>query len=155
MPLHASEAILLEIGRITVWQSRLEGQLAFLLSKLSGDGELVGLPARPSHADLATQIQQRLITNLGNGHVYVNEFKAVRRQIEEVVSRRNKVVHSIWSLGPDFDPNVGTRIPRTKIHRDQTDFVSVRVEDLKALSLDFEALDWAVSELRIRLCEER
>jgi hypothetical protein len=152
MPLAVSKKILCEIGQITVWQSRLEAQMALFLRELPNDPGATKLPARPSHHDLSRVLKDRLNRKYGSRHPYVLQLAEIAKKIEDVVSRRNKVVHSMWSFGPEFDPTIGTRFSTTDPPQSRIDYVEVSVADLEEISLEFECVEFAVSDLRVRSC---
>lgn len=154
MPLYVTEPIILEIGRITIWQSRLEAQITGLLAELDercGPGTKEPLSARSGIHQLRSRLEERLSQCVGSVHPQFLRFVGLKDKFEAAVEQRNEVVHSVWGVGRDFDRSAATRISRIPTVNQERNFASVEVDDLRAISRAFEALDWEVSDILVQL----
>jgi hypothetical protein len=152
MPLHAPDAVLLEIGRIAVWFSRIERQLVILLDEFA---QLVeDETAIPSgFHKLAERTDTVLRKQFGEQHPYHERFKEFRVQMDSLVKERNAAVHSLWSFGPSFDSSTAVRIETESRHKQMPpEATVVSTEHLRDLVARLEGLDWEISDLRVRIC---
>jgi hypothetical protein len=152
MPIYAPDAVLLEIGRIAVWFSRIERQLVLLLdefAKIVGDEEKI-----PSgFHKLADRTDTVLRERFGEQHRYHERFKRFRVGMDALVKERNTAVHSLWSFGPTFDSSTAVRIETERRHKQiPPETTVVPIEQLRDLAARLEGMDWEISDLRVRIC---
>src|ERR1041384_5649646 len=116
MEITVSEPILLEIGRITVYQTHIEGQMGLFIRVLLYLDEARGdiLTAGLRIIELLEILNALLVNEFGDNHKHVERFKKFRQALEENKRERNKLVHSMWSFGPTFD---GDSAMRHKVRR--------------------------------------
>src|ERR1043165_7043595 len=112
MTLTISNDFLQEIGRIAVLQSHIEGGLAIVIANLAGVETRVGdALTKPLSFRALSQITFSLLKlrekEIGN---HREEAAALVRRSCDAEAHRNEIVHSMWSFGPDFDPQVVSRL---------------------------------------------
>jgi hypothetical protein len=141
MTLTISNDFFQEIGRIAVLQSHIEGGLAIVITNLAGVETRVGdALTKPLSFRALSQIAFSLLKlrekEIG-GHG--EEAAALIRRSCDAEARRNEIVHSMWSFGPDFDPQVVSRLklsgtpPALKGH-------AVSIEDVRAIVAEMEEI---------------
>jgi hypothetical protein len=152
MPLNAPDAVLLEIGRIAVWFSRIERQLVLLLDEFA---EIVEDEEKiPSgFHKLAERTDTVLRRRFGEQHRYHERFKKFHVEMESLVKERNTAVHSLWSFGPTLDSSTAVRIVTERRHKQiPPEATVVPIEQLQDLVARLEGMDCEISDLRVRIC---
>jgi hypothetical protein len=142
MSLTISEDFLLEIGRVSVLQSHIEGGLAIIITNLAGVERAVGdvftkyLLSFKNLAETATSLLKLRAAEIGQRGTHAAELIDRAWKAED---RRNQFVHSMWSYGPDFDRDVVTRLklsgrpPELKAH-------TVSIDDVRGLAAEMEEI---------------
>jgi hypothetical protein len=153
MPLTVPDNVLLEIGRITVWQARIERQLVVLLEELAHVSKHCGTVIPTGFHRLAKEVERVLEQEFGAGHRYYVRFEAFKAAMTSLVNERNLAVHSLWSFGPTFDSSTAVRTVTEKSHKQVLpESTVVPIEELRGLVDRFESMDWEISDLRVRMC---
>lgn len=156
MPLTVSDAILSEIGRIAVYQSHVEGQMGLFIRELLNLDEPKGnavIAALRLHG-LADLLEALLQDRFGANHRHVKRMKSIRKDLEDRARERNEVIHSMWAFGASLKPDVATRI-RIRKSRSQgaaRQATQVTSNQLRETAKGLEYLDWAISDMRVRVC---
>ncbi|MDQ3819959.1 MAG: hypothetical protein M3362_20105 [Acidobacteriota bacterium] len=158
MSLSVSDEILCEIGRIAVYQSHIEGQMALFIQGLlyldETEGNLVTLNLSFwEHMDLLGSL---LRNEFGAQSKYVGTFDDFRKSMEMIVPQRNKFVHSMWGFGETFGYDTATMV---KVVKDKSKgavlkSVPVTLQELRDMSGKMAHLEWLISDLRVRICGE-
>jgi hypothetical protein len=152
MPLYAPDAVLLEIGRIAVWFSRIERQLVLLLDEFAQIVEDEEKIPSGFH-NLAERTDSVLRERFGEQHRYHQRFAEFRVEMNSLVKERNTAVHSLWSFGPTFDASTAVRIETERRHKQiPPETTVVPIEQLRYLVARLEGMDWKISDLRVRIC---
>jgi hypothetical protein len=152
MPLYVPDAVLLEIGRIAIWFSRIERQLVLLLDEFAQIVEDTEQIPSGFHK-LADRTETVLRTQFGEQHQYHEQFHNFRVEMDMLVQERNKAVHSLWSFGPTFDSSTAVRIETERRHKQiPPEATVVSIEQLRELVARLEGMDWEISDLRVRMC---
>lgn len=137
---------LVEIGRVSILQSHIEAGLAIMITNLAGVDRAVGdAITKPlsfkNLAEVTTSLLKLREADIGEYCLAVAAMIARARKAEE---RRNQLVHSLWSFGPDFDPMLATRLklsgspPTLKPH-------TVAIDEIRALVTEMgEICDYLV-----------
>jgi hypothetical protein len=87
---------------------------------------------------------------------YVRTFEDFRKAMGKIVPERNKVVHSMWGFGATFGYDSATMV---KIVKDKTKgavlkSAPVTLKELRDISGKMSHLEWLISDLRVRICDE-
>lgn len=156
MPLTVSNPILREIGRIAVYQSHIEGQMAIFIHELLRLDEPRGnlITARMSFGALIDLIDSLLRYEFGLQHAHVKRFENIRKELVQLEEHRNKFVHSMWAFGSSLGPDTATRV---KVVKNRTkgaklESTPVTIKELEEVSKAMEQLEWEVGDLRVRIC---
>lgn len=143
MPLYVTNDFLQEIGRIAVLQSHIDGGFAIVVANLSGveDRRVADALTKPLSfrhlTDIATSLLIVRAEDVAPHHV-ADAVDLIRRA-RKAEERRNEIVHSMWSYGPDLDPQIASRIklsgspPELKGH-------AVSIEDVRAIAQEMQAI---------------
>jgi hypothetical protein len=143
MPLHITNEFLQEIGRIAVLQSHIEGGFAIVVANLAGvdDRRVADALTKPLSfrhlTDIATSLLKVRAEDVAPHHA-AEGVDLIRRACN-VEKRRNEIVHSMWSYGPDFDPQVASRIklsgnpPELKGH-------AISIEDVRMIAQEMQEI---------------
>jgi hypothetical protein len=152
MPLYVPDAVLLEIGKIAVWFSRIERQIALLLEEFARIKEAEEKTPSGFHK-LADRTGSLLKAQFGEKHRYHERFRKFRVEMSAIAKERNTAVHSLWSFGPTFESSSAVRVETERAHRQiRHETTVVSIEELRDLVARLEGLDWEISDLRIRIC---
>lgn len=143
MPLYITNDFLQEIGRIAVLQSHIEGGLAIVVANLAGvdDRRVADALTKPLSfrhlASIAASLLKMRAEDVAPHHAA--EAEDLIRRASKVEGRRNEIVHSMWSFGPDLDPQVASRIklsgspPELKGH-------AVSIEDVRSIAQEMQEI---------------
>lgn len=156
--LSVSTDFLQQIGRVTVLQSHIEGQLAVFIRDLlrlaSSDGDI--LTAQMSFGIRLKTVHSLLLSRLGSQHEYFKEFEAIQKDIARLEQARNTFVHSMWGFGSTLKSDTATRVKVASSSgagaRMQS--VPVHIDELRELANEMEQREWAVSNLRVKVCHQ-
>lgn len=148
MPLLVSDAMLTEIGRITVYQSEIEDIMALCIRELlrldEGRGNILTL--KMSFGERMRVLDSLLRDEFGEDHEQVQKFDDFSKQANAAHQRRNQLAHSVWASGQDLEPNTATRI---KVNQSaQTLCEPVTLEDLKKQSRLMGCLHGLICDIR-------
>jgi hypothetical protein len=143
MPLHITNDFFQEIGRIAVLQSHIEGGLAIVVANLAGvnNRHVASALTKPLSFRHLTEIATSLLKVRAKEiapHHAAEAANLISRACE-VAKKRNEIVHSMWSYGPDLDPQVASRIklsgnpPDLKGH-------AVAIEDIRAIAQEMQEI---------------
>src|SRR5215813_973870 len=101
MPLTVSDEILCEIGRIAVYQSHIEGEMALFIRELLYLDESRGhlITATLSFGRLIDLLRSLLRDEFDSDHDYFKEFEEIRKKLVQSEEKRNSFVHSMWGFG--------------------------------------------------------
>jgi hypothetical protein len=152
MPLNVPDTILLEVGKVAAWLSRIERQMVVFLEEF---GDLTGpRPSIPSgFYKLAKTTEEVLVTQFGPQHRYCQRFAGFRARMNPLITERNETVHGLWSFGPTFDSSTAVRTvterKRKQISPEATVF---SLEQLRDLVRRLEGIEWEISDLRVHIC---
>ena len=156
MPLTVSKEVLCEIGRITVWQSHIEGQMALFIRELlcldEASGNLITFKLRVW--DLIDLLGSLLTKEFSPTNKHVERFEEFRQAMSKIVPQRNVDVHSMWGFGHDLKSDSATRVKVVK-HKTKgavLKSVPVSLEELRKRSKEMEHLEWLISDIRVRVC---
>src|SRR5437763_9907386 len=114
MPLQITNDFLQEIGRIAVLQSHIEGGLAIVVANLAGIdnpriADALTKPLSFRHlADIAESLLSVRAKDVESQHA-ADAMQVIRRA-RKAEEKRNTIVHSMWSYGPDFDAQTASRV---------------------------------------------
>jgi len=156
MPLTVSRDILCEIGRITVYQSHIEGQMALFIHELlymdEAKGNLITFKLR--FWGLMDLLGSLLNSEFDAQNQYVKRFEQFRKDMEKFVPERNNCVHSMWAFGPTLKSDSATRL---KVVKDKSkgailESVPVTLNELQEISEALEQLEWELSDIRVHVC---
>jgi hypothetical protein len=156
MQLTVSDKILCEIGRITVYQSHIESELAFFIQELlrvanDGRGDIITI--KLSFGELIRVAGSLLRNEFGDYHEQVKRFDEFTSGANVVFGRRNQFAHSLWGFGKDLTGNTATRIKLTEKKQSvKKDIEFLSLEDLKGVSEEMAHLLWLVSDIRVTVC---
>jgi hypothetical protein len=146
------DAILLEVGKVAAWLSRIERQMVVLLEEF---GELTGhsSPIPTGFHDLAKTTQAVLANQFGVQHRYCERFANFRELIIPLITERNETVHGLWSFGPTFDSSTAVRtVSERRRKQISPEVYVVSLEELRDLVRRLEGMEWEISDLRVRIC---
>lgn len=156
MPLSVSKDILCEIGRITVWQSHIEGQMARFIQEVlyldEADGNLITFKLR--FWDLMDLLAALLNKEFGAQNKHVKRFDEFKQDMKRIVPQRNNCVHSMWGFGHTLKSDSATRVKVVK-HKSKgavRESVAVSLKELQDMSKEMERLEWMVGNIRVRVC---
>ncbi len=156
MPLMVSNAFLREIGRIAVYQSHIEGQMAIFVRELLYLDEERGnlITARLSFRALTDLLGSMLCFEFSSRHAHVKRFSDIRTKMIKLEGQRNKFVHSMWAFGHTLRPDSATRVKveRGKTKRTKLESMQVALKELEDVSKAMEHVEWAIGDLRVRVC---
>jgi hypothetical protein len=156
MHLTVSDEILCEIGRITVYQSHIESELAFFIQELlrvANDGRGDIITVKLSFNELIRVAGSLLRSEFGDDYEQVKRFDEFSSDANVVFARRNQLAHSLWGFGEDLTRNTATRIKTTEKKqsvRKDVEFLSL--QDLKNISEEMVHLLWLISDIRVKVC---
>ena len=123
-------------------QSHIDGGLAIVVANLAGldDRRVADALTKPlsfrNLADIATSLLKVRAEDVASHHAAAVDLIRRARQAEE---RRNEIVHSMWSYGPDLAPQVASRMklsgspPELKGH-------AVSIEEVRAISQEMQEI---------------
>ena len=151
MSLAVSNDVLCEIGRIAVYQSHIEGQMALFIRELMYLDEVKGnlIASKLSFWEHMDLVGSLLSNEFGTQSKHVVRFEKFRKSMEKIVPQRNKFVHSIWSFGSKLKSDSATRV---KIKGAVLESVPVSLAELQDISKEMEHLEWEIGDLRVRVC---
>lgn len=152
MPLYVPETILLEVGKVAAWLSRIERQIVVFLEEF---GDLTGhsAPIPSGFTDLAKATEAVLVNRFGSQHRYCKRFASFRAGMIPMITERNETVHGLWSFGPTFDSSTAVRTVTERKRKQITPEASVvSLEELHDLVRRLEGMEWEISDLRVRIC---
>jgi hypothetical protein len=156
MQLSVSDEILCEIGRITVYQSHIESELALFIQellKIANDGRGDIVTVKLSFGELIRVAGSLLRREFGDDHEQVKRFDEFSSGASVVLGRRNQFAHSLWGFGKDLTRNTATRIKvaekKQSVRRD-IEFLSLG--DLQDISEEMMHLLWLISDIRVTVC---
>lgn len=156
MPLTVSDAILCEIGRIAVYQSHIEAQMANFIQNLLYLDEPRGnlITHRLSFGALIDLLGSLLSHEFGSNHQHFERFEEFRKKVVRLEEQRNKFVHSMWAFGSTLKPDSATRIKvvKNRTKGAQLESTQVALKDLEEVSAAMEQLEWEIGDLRVRVC---
>jgi hypothetical protein len=143
MPLHITNDFLLEIGRIAVLQSHIDGGLAVVVANLAGvdDRRVADALTKPLSfrhlTDIATSLLKVRAEEVAPHHAA--DAADLIRRARKTEERRNEIVHSMWSYGPNLDPEVASRI---KLSGSPPELIghAVSIEEVRAIAQDMEEI---------------
>lgn len=151
MPLTVSNAILTEIGRITVYQTHTEAQMGLFIQELlyldDAKGHILTSGLRVN--ELVDMLRALLVNEFGAQHRHLVRFRKFSSALDKLRKKRNEVVHSMWSFGPTLNVDTATR---SKIKRSGREFATVTLSEMQELSKTMEHLEWEISDIRVRVC---
>lgn len=151
MPLTVSNPILTEIGRIAVYQTHTEAQMALFIQELlyldDAKGHILTSGLRVN--ELVDMLGALLTNEFGSQHRHVLRFKDFSRALDKLRKKRNEAVHSMWSFGPTLNVDSATR---SKIKRSGREFATVTLSEMEELSKEMEHIEWEISDIRVRVC---
>jgi hypothetical protein len=156
MQIVVSDEIFCEIGRITVYQSHIEAELAFFIQQLlrianDDRGDIVTV--KLAFNELIRVAGSLLRIEFGDDHEQVRRFEEFKSEANVLFGRRNQFAHSLWSFGKDLTRNTATRIKtgeRKQLVKKDVEFLSL--EDLKDISEKMADLLWLISDIRVTVC---
>jgi hypothetical protein len=158
MTLTVSNEILCEIGRIAVYQSHIEGQMALFIQELlyldETQGNLVTCNLSFwEHMDLVGSL---LRNEFGPQSKYVLTFEDFRKSMKEIVPQRNKFVHSMWGIGGalSYDSAIMVKVVKDRAKGAVLKTVPVTLKELQDISGKMAHLEWLISDLRVRVGDE-
>ena len=156
MPLTVGDPILREIGRIAVYQSHIEGQMALFVRELLDLEEVKGnlITFKLSFWELTDLLGSLLSNEFASQNKHVRRFESFRKAMEKTVPERNKSVHSMWSFGSTLKSDSATRV---RVVKDKSkgavlESVPVTLKELQDMSKEMEHLEWEIGDLRVRVC---
>jgi len=151
MRLTVSDDILCEIGRIAVYQSLIEGQMALFIRELLYLDEAQGnlKTSKLRFWDLIKELDTLLNNEFGAQNKYVQRFKKFREEMKDFVSMRNNCVHSMWGFGPTLNSGSATRV---KANGAVLESVTVTLEELQGISKALNHLEWEIGDIRAWVC---
>jgi len=158
MTLTVSNEILCEIGRVAVYQSHIEGQMALFIQGLlyldETQGNLITLNL--SFWEHMNLIGSLLRNEFDLQSEYVTTFEDFRKSMEQLVPQRNKFVHSMWGFGSTFNYDSATmvKVVKDKSKGAMLQSVPVTLKELQDISGKMAHLEWLISDLRVRVCHE-
>lgn len=105
------------------------------------------------HMDLLGSL---LRNEFGSQSKYVQTFEDFRKSMDMIVPKRNNFVHSMWGFGETFGYDSATMV---KIVKDKSKgavlkSVPVTLKELQDISGKMTHLEWLISDLRVRICNE-
>jgi hypothetical protein len=156
MQLSVSDEILCEIGRVTVYQSHIESELAFFIQQLlriANDGRGDIITVKLPFGELIRVGGALLRSEFCDDHEQVKRFDEFSSGANVVFGRRNQFAHSLWGFGKDLTRNTATRIKVTEKKRSvRKDVEFLSLEDLKDISNEMAHLLWLISDIRVTVC---
>ena len=156
MTLTVSNDILCEIGRIAVYQSHIEGQMALFIRELlyldEAKGNLITFKLR--FWGLMDLLGSLLNTEFGAKNEHVQRFEKFRKDMDKIVPERNNCVHSMWGFGPTLKSDSATRVKVVKGASKGAvlESVPVTLSELQDISKALDQLDWEISDIRVHVC---
>lgn len=156
MQLTVPDNVLSEIGRVTVYQSHIESELAYFIQQLlriANDerGDIVTV--KMSFNELVRVAGSLLRAEFGSENEYVIRFDAFSSGANVVFGRRNQFAHSVWGFGKDLQSETATRVKVTERKGSvKKDVELLSLVDLKSLSEKMNQLLWELSDIRVRVC---
>jgi hypothetical protein len=152
MPLYVPDSILLEVGKVAAWLSRIERQMVVLLDEF---GDITGRrPQIPSGFQaLAKTTEAALANQFGLQHRYCQRFGRFRAGMIPLITERNETVHGLWGFGPTFDSSTAVRtVTERKRKQISPEATVVSLEQLRDFVRRLEGMEWEISDLRVRIC---
>ncbi len=156
MQILVSDEILCEIGRITVYQSHIESELAFFIQQLlrvANDDRGGIVTVKLPFGELIRVAGSLLRSEFGDDHEQVKRFNEFSSDANVSFGRRNQFAHSLWSFGKDLTRNTATRIKTTeKKQLVKKDVELLSLKELKSVSEKAANLLWLISDIRVTVC---
>jgi hypothetical protein len=152
MPLYVPDSILLEVGKVAAWLSRIERQIVVFLEEFATLTDSHD-PIPSGFHELAKQAETVLVRQFGGAHRYTERFARFRAAMGPLIAQRNETVHGLWSFGPTFDSSTAVRtVTERKRKQIPPEASVVSLEELQDLVRQLEGVEWEVSDLRVRIC---
>lgn len=158
MTITVSDDFLWEIGRVAVLQSHIEGGLRLVITSLAGLENTVGdaltKPLSFRHLVEITESLLKLRSDSRHASSHRTELLTLIRRACHAEARRNQIVHSMWSFGPDGISSQATRLklagspPSLSAHVES-------VADLTRLAQEMEQIVQMLTYLHPFLRQER
>lgn len=156
MELTVHDDIILEIGRLAIYQSHIEGQLILFIHQLLDlhEEEANSVTHRLSIRQLLSLAEDILNVRLVTQDAQFLRFKEFKSDLEQIVPLRNRSIHSMWSFGETLDSNSATRV---KFEKDATSKRVVRkvetvsLSELRVSVEKMKYLNWFIGDIRIKV----
>lgn len=157
LDLHVSDDILCEIGRITVYKTHIEKQIANFIRyilKLDED-EAILLMYRLSIWRLLDILESLLYKKLDSHNEQLDRFRNFQKEVKGIVTERNDFVHSMWGFGETLKANSATRIEHSKDSKSgkiRRTAKSVSLAHLRDVGEKLKHLSWLIGDIRVKVC---
>jgi hypothetical protein len=156
MQITISDEMFCEIGRITIYQTHIEYELAFFIQELlriGNDDRGDIITVKLAFKELIRVAGSLLRSEFGDDHEQVRRFNEFKSEAIVLFDRRNQLAHSLWTFGKDLVRNTATRIKTTeKQHSVKKVAEFLSLDDLKDISEKMHNVLWLLSDIRVRIC---
>lgn len=153
--LTVSDAVLCEIGRITIFQTHIEQNMDILIgSLLKLDRESTALVTYRVNFWKRLEMLESLLYSCSTApDEQIQRFNDFKERIKKVVPERNNCVHSMWSFEENLDPNLATRITyKRESKKILRNVETVSLDQLKQIGKELKQLNWLIGDIRVQVC---
>lgn len=153
--LTVNDVVLCEIGRITIFQTHIERNMAsFIRCLLDIDEDSANLLTYRLRFWQLLKDLESLLWNSGRAtREEIERFGEFKKKMKRIVPDRNSYVHSMWSFSDE--PNSATKI--TYLENNHTKKIlrnvqTVSLDQLKKINAELKHLTWLIGDIRIKTC---